>query len=188
MTLESKLVSVLDQIPEPGDECVVTGVLDGDGYEVAGELYATPDGVSYDLVFTNTGGAVLLTGIARAEVATSCARCLEPVSLRVSGEVEGFYVMSDDPQAPTDEDGEAFGPDEFERLDDDGSIDIAEPVTAALILETPVMPLCRENCKGLCPVCGHNLNEGDCEHVGAADPFDEAANPFSVLKGLTFDE
>ena len=34
-----------------------------------------------------------------------------------------------------------------------------------ILLSIPLKPLCREECKGLCPVCGKNLNEGECEHV-----------------------
>ena len=185
MPLETREIPVLAHIPEPGDEYIVKGTLPGDSYQVGGETYELPRGVDYDLVFTNTGGAILLTGMARATAVGVCSRCLEPAELHLAGEVEGFYLTSDDPQAPAGDDDP--GEDEFEQLGDDGVIDISEPIHATLVLETPVMPLCREDCRGLCPVCGHNLNEGDCEHVGQA-PDDGADNPFAVLKNLKFDD
>lgn len=45
----------------------------------------------------------------------------------------------------------------------DGAVDISELVRDTLIISQPIKNLCKINCKGLCPVCGKNLNEGDCE-------------------------
>lgn len=45
----------------------------------------------------------------------------------------------------------------------DTAIDITEDVRQELMLEYPLMPLCKPDCKGLCPKCGENLNEGDCK-------------------------
>ena len=45
---------------------------------------------------------------------------------------------------------------------DTNTLDITGFVRDAVILSIPLKPVCRENCKGLCSVCGHNLNKGDC--------------------------
>lgn len=47
----------------------------------------------------------------------------------------------------------------------DTAIDITEDVRQELMLEYPLRPLCKPDCKGLCPKCGENLNEGDCKCV-----------------------
>jgi uncharacterized protein len=47
----------------------------------------------------------------------------------------------------------------------DTAIDIIEDVRQELMLEYPLRPLCNQDCKGLCPKCGENLNEGDCKCV-----------------------
>ncbi len=47
---------------------------------------------------------------------------------------------------------------------DDGYINLAPLTRDYLLLELPIKPLCRPDCKGLCPVCGINLNETLCEH------------------------
>ena len=41
-------------------------------------------------------------------------------------------------------------------------LDITEPVRESLLLAVPLQSLCREDCRGLCPVCGADRNEGDC--------------------------
>jgi len=47
---------------------------------------------------------------------------------------------------------------------DDGYINLAPLTRDYLLLELPIKPICRPDCKGLCPVCGVNLNETICEH------------------------
>ena len=44
------------------------------------------------------------------------------------------------------------------------TIDLTDDIRSEIILEYPVKSLCKENCKGLCQVCGKNLNEGSCGH------------------------
>ena len=51
---------------------------------------------------------------------------------------------------------------------------------------TPFVILCKEDCKGLCPTCGADLNEGPCA-CDSSDDIDPD-NPFAVLKNLKFNE
>lgn len=64
---------------------------------------------------------------------------------------------------------------------DDAQIDLQQLVREFAILEIPIKPLCREDCKGLCIECGQNLNEKDCGHRPEND------SPFLVLKDLLND-
>lgn len=53
----------------------------------------------------------------------------------------------------------------------DGFVDVSEIVRDTLIISQPMRSLCSVDCKGLCPSCGKNLNEGDCDCDGfVADP------------------
>ena len=64
---------------------------------------------------------------------------------------------------------------------------MAPLIQAALLVDLPLVPLCVDDCKGLCPRCGANLNEGSC----ACDSVDEQPfkeNPFAVLKDYDFGE
>ena len=49
-------------------------------------------------------------------------------------------------------------------IDNVHQMDMSEPIRQALLVALPMRPLCRENCRGLCPVCGANRNNTDCGH------------------------
>ena len=59
---------------------------------------------------------------------------------------------------------EALSEDE-ESIPEDGYLDFEKSISDYLFLEYPIKPLCKPDCRGLCLVCGQNLNEADCEHV-----------------------
>ena len=72
---------------------------------------------------------------------------------------------------------------DFDKSDAiDDSLDITELLRDELLANQPIKNLCKTDCKGLCPKCGKNLNEGDC----GCDTF--IINPkFAALEGLNFD-
>jgi len=64
-------------------------------------------------------------------------------------------------------------------LPENAQINLGPLVREYMLLEVPISPLCRLDCKGLCPVCGENLNETTCHHD------DDAVDPrLSILKSL----
>lgn len=83
----------------------------------------------------------------------SCDRCLKEVPHKIPFSID----RKADITARTDEDGEAvfFFP-------DDQSVDADLLIEDEVLLNLPVRILCREDCKGLCPVCGADLNKGPC--------------------------
>lgn len=154
------------------------------------DLYDFAQPLSWQADVTNTGGALLVTGEVRGTARTSCARCLAELSFPVMGEIEGYFLIEDDTSAPDD-----MEDDEFDVLPEDRSIDFEPLITAALLLEFPLVPLCKDDCKGLCPTCGSDLNDGPC---GCAEPsrvptddqerdVPVKENPFAVLKNYRFD-
>lgn len=64
-------------------------------------------------------------------------------------------------------------------IPDDAHIDLYPLVREYALLEIPIKPLCKPDCKGLCAVCGEDLNIRDCGHRDIAEE-----SPFSVLKDL----
>lgn len=68
-------------------------------------------------------------------------------------------------------------------------IDLGDAISDAVVMDTPFVVLCQPDCKGLCPTCGANLNEGDCGCAEAAEQawVDSDENPFAALKGLKLD-
>ena len=137
----------------------------------------TCDGpVSWQVTVTNTGEALLVTGTAEGDAHTACGRCLRDVDMHLEGEIEGYFLLEDDAAIPDEMEG-----DEYELLPADHVIDMRPLIEAALLVEVPYMPLCKEDCAGLCPTCGADLNEGPC---GCVSDEPETDNPFAVLKGL----
>jgi len=58
-----------------------------------------------------------------------------------------------------------------------GVLNIAPRIHDAVLLGIPNYPLCSEDCKGLCPVCGANLNVTTCEHVDSLGQNDKSPDP-----------
>lgn len=61
----------------------------------------------------------------------------------------------------------------------DDQVDVADPARDELALAIPAVPLCRSDCKGLCPTCGNDLNTDPCDGHG-----EDPDSPFAVLKDL----
>ena len=112
----------------------------------------------------------------KGTLAANCSRCL--------GE---FDYLLDDVSRLTlfarEEGGEEESDEISERDYYDGeSVDLGALLKEEIALKLPDKPLCSEGCKGLCPNCGKNLNEGSCACVGEDD-----GGRFGVLKKLKFD-
>ncbi len=99
--------------------------------------------------------------IADADLSTSlvetCSRCLRPIVTPVHVEVREEALPSIDLHTglPLDTSGE---PDAL-RIDDHHILDLEVPVREAISMAEPIAPLCRPDCRGLCPVCGADLND-----------------------------
>ena len=137
---------------------------------------------------TNTGSALLVEGVVTGTGTCACSRCLEDVVYDFNGKIEGFFVINGDATSADDDDRDLCE-DEFDFLPEDHLLDLAPNIEAALIVDAPDMPLCREDCAGLCAICGANLNEGPCDCGEDPDiaAFNQEANPFSVLADYKFD-
>ncbi len=108
---------------------------------------------------TNQG--LLVDGWVELTLELSCNRCLKTFEqpMHVDFE-EQFYptvdVITGMPLDPFDED-EIFPIDAYHE------VDLTEAVRQNVLLALPMVTICREDCKGLCPQCGHDLNLGPCE-------------------------
>ena len=122
--------------------------------------------------FRKAGRRVLLDASAQLELAAPCGRCLQPVKVAVRLEFELTFVPEDEYRAPAEdgeddrgkgETGASFEPKQVDEETYAGKeIDLDPVVREQLILALPGYPVCRDGCKGLCPVCGTNLNEREC--------------------------
>ncbi|MDI3298239.1 MAG: DUF177 domain-containing protein [Bacillota bacterium] len=99
-----------------------------------------------------------------------CDRCLGEFSQPVRLDYAEIYQTPEERQRwPGREEEEVDRPTRL--LDPAGTtIDLEEGFRENLLLDLPLKRLCRPDCRGLCPVCGANLNEADCGHAGAGAP------------------
>lgn len=175
---EALIVRLDQSLAEAGSQVAVDGVLAVDDFCVGDRDFSVPEGISYDLAITNAGEEVVVLGEAHATLEGTCDRCLEAATLELTGQVEALY--GDEPGTFMGEDGEEL---EILPIEND-AIDLTLPVRTAIAVEIPFKVLCKEDCKGLCPHCGKNLNEGpcDCEERLAAEG--DPTNPFYALKAF----
>lgn len=106
----------------------------------------------------NTAGALWVKGFVNAEMNCRCDRCGREFKRGKRVEVSVPVVDAED----TDE-AEAF------CLEGD-KLDIDDLLETVFILDTELQGLCRPDCKGLCPRCGKDLNEGPCDCGKEVDP------------------
>ena len=125
---------------------------------VGGRLQAISDGRFY------------WQGTATTVIQSECRRCLTPVSTPLSLEIGALFTQ--DPEAVDDPDSYAVAPDATE-------VDVTPAVREELLLAAPRYAVCREDCRGLCPQCGKDLNSGPC---GCAPTTDARWQPLKALK------
>jgi uncharacterized protein len=117
-----------------------------------------PGGVQATLRLDRTGELVAVRGQVRSDAHLECVRCMRWFDLPV---VTDLTVVADRAggRGRLEEDLEADG---HMKFHDGRQLDLSEEAREALLLELPITPHCREDCRGLCPRCGADLNEGPC--------------------------
>ena len=147
--------------------------------ENAGLLDADITGFEADVKATHTNPGALLEGDARATVAQQCSRCLTRIDTPVDARfAEQYYAtLNVDNGAPMPQ-----APHDAKIIGHDFGIDLVPLIREEVILATPQAPLCRPDCRGLCPRCGLDLNEKPHEHEDVAD---ERWGQLSKLKDLS---
>ena len=103
---------------------------------------------------------IRLRGLLQTVVEVSCARCLEPVRRDLAREFDLFYSPI---AAIAKQEADAVSSDELEIgfYHGDGVL-LEDAIKEQVLLALPMRDVCREDCSGLCPGCGQNLNLGAC--------------------------
>lgn len=140
------------------------------GIRLLGPLMATVD-------ITPEKSMFHVTGRVTGEVEIPCSRCLSPFRHGMDEPFELTYTerVPGDQEAELELTAADMG---MERLKND-RIDLAEALQEQVIVALPMRPLCRRDCKGLCPGCGADLNTEPCTCAGqSGDP------RFAILEKL----
>lgn len=121
------------------------------------------------ITLARTQNGVRVLADLAANIPMECGRCLEPFTQELHSEFEEIFTFA---HRPLSED-EAIIP-------EDGNLDFDPIIREYMLLEVPYTPVCKPDCKGLCAICGQNLNNSICEHVEKAA---ESSGDSSAVKG-----
>ncbi len=140
-----------------------------DQLEFEDGFYSFPTAFRATLTVTRALQTFSVGGRVEGAIRGECCRCLTPVEEPLRADVK---LLVQRRQASEDE-LEAVAEDDLIRIVDPGTreINLVDRLRDSLALELPMRVHCRDDCKGLCPQCGVNLNEGECDCGEAtADP------------------
>ena len=117
-----------------------------------------------------THQGVLVRSQLETQVRLTCSRCIREFERRSELTMEEEFFPTIDPatgrktELPEESEGVV-------HLDGQHDLDMSEVVRQYVLSEVPIKPLCREECPGLCPECGSNLNKEKCKcNTASADP------------------
>jgi uncharacterized protein len=163
------LVDVAQLRKQPGSRRQVA--FEGEIPDLAISASRVPEGeqLKIDLTLESVSGGILVSGTVDAHWTGECRRCLESAI----GPLHVEVLELCEPNPVDEELSYRLGHDE---------LDLLPIVHDACILELPLAPLCREDCLGLCPVCGANRNVVACSCTPPKD------NRFAALEVLVADE
>ena len=163
-------IDVSDAMRNEGE--LYTDAYDGplDSFDFMGEHFRFPDGIHVRTNYHYDGEGIAVIGRFSADVPVACSRCLKSFIYPVGFEFCEYYR-----QQPADDESYPYA---------DEMIDLCRMLQDNVALSLPQKFLCRDDCKGLCSVCGHDLNDGAC---GCGSEPDES-NPFYGLSKLHEDE
>jgi uncharacterized protein len=130
-----------------------------DGLAAVGVFVPSGAPICADVELTSYPGGITVTGTVSAPWQGECRRCGGPVAGEVRARVRERYA----PAGGTDADEDAY------RLAGD-ELDLEPLARDAVLLDLPLAPLCSEECRGLCPQCGANWNDGSCGCPPVTDP------------------
>ena len=148
-------------------------------YGVQGTLHSegrSPEPVQGEVELLRTPDGILVRARMELVEPEMCSRCLQPLQETVQiGFEEEFLATVDAHGAPLRE----VESDDAFTIDQNHMLDLTEAVRQYREASATMQPLCRPDCRGLCPQCGKDLNTGDCE----CDVMQED-NPWAALTGL----
>ncbi len=129
------------------------------------------DPIAGHVQLLRTQSGILVTGTVHTRVEMVCSRCLAPAHYDLHVHVEEEFFPTVEVYTGAAIHWEEYTDDEALLIDAQHILDLTEVVRQDLIISLPMQPLCFDGCKGLCPVCGQNLNEGACQcQVEDIDP------------------
>lgn len=160
------LIDVSDILPELGLEKRIKKSLSPTMLKRRDKELDLIEPVDMDVVVTNIGNRLLAEGRIQGRISLECNRCLNIYQKEFSIGIKESFCKK----------GQCEGEEDVLEIISN-KIDLHPAISQSLRLWVPMKNLCKEDCKGLCPKCGRNLNEGAC-----GCPKDEIDSRLLVLK------
>jgi len=141
--------------------------LEADPSDLELEASGWPNPVRGDFLVEKGGDRISIRGRLEALVTLACVRCLKEYELPL---LVPFELFAERAGTSSRFEEEVLERDDYMKFHDGRQLDVREEVRDSLLLEVPMAPHCREQCLGLCPRCGADLNEGPCRCVPLEAP------------------
>lgn len=149
------LMNLTDVFTSDGKVKKVTVPYEHDSFPYMGSDYNVKDKSEIALTLSNIGmGSVLIEGELQLTLEIPCDRCLQSVNVPLYVTFAHQVAAPDKEETPSEEEEQCFM--------SGYELDIDALANNEILINMPVKVLCKEECKGICPVCGINLNEGEC--------------------------
>ena len=142
------------------ESCDVTVTYDGETVRLSGTEYQKSASEPFTLTFYNDEGKKLyLSGSTKVSFTCPCDRCLEDTEVTVPVKLSEEFTIENDVISCDEEEGVI--------CIEDNALDVDGLVVNEILVNWPTKVLCKDDCKGICPVCGKNRNiiECDCDTV-----------------------
>jgi uncharacterized protein len=123
------------------------------------------------VTFGRTPQGLIVQADFSGETTLECVRCLNEFNCQLNWNLTELFAFNEKSVSDSDL-----------ILPEDAHVDLQPLIREYALLEIPINPICKRNCKGLCSVCGKDLNQGDCGHKDIVEE-----SPFSVLKDFLED-
>ena len=135
--------------------------------------------IDVEAVVDKMGEELFVKADVQAAVRAECARCLVESDIPVTAHFEALYVPESQRDIADSRASQAEGESQRLLYYSAGLVDLAQQIIESVALAVPMKPLCHDDCHGLCPHCGADLNQGKCTCVDD----DDFGKPFKGLLG-----
>ncbi|AJA48151.1 hypothetical protein CPAST_c20810 [Clostridium pasteurianum DSM 525 = ATCC 6013] len=144
------MVNISDLINKKINKKDIDVVLDLKEFNDNYETYKVLEPIRVKATLTKQGDVISILGLISGKIQLTCSRCLQNFSYELQLELQ--EKLTNNPENKDDE---------IIFINND-KLELTEIVENNIIMSLPIQRLCKEDCKGLCQVCGTNLNKGSC--------------------------
>lgn len=146
---------IISEIPEEGLELELEERISSD------EFITILSPVHASIRFDKKGSEVIVSGTTRGNIKLQCSRCLKTFDISIESHIDVVYRPT--AEINKEEHYELKGDELNTGFYKNDALDTEDLLKEQLMLNIPMKPLCYEDCKGLCPKCGIDLNVSQCQ-------------------------